>query len=258
MGIFVSSGWMFNPTFSVLHLKSHNIFCSCSSDVANKSTSSANLKFVSQSDSASPSRMPMPVFLPLGQVVFQCHLQYRVEEVSNTSLSCRFNGIDCPPSPPPCLGLRDRGLRGCSRPRPPCSQLCAVCQTLNPKPSTLNPKPQTLNPHLWSQRAFLLNIAGVQQEGPLRPQRWAFAVCVWVKSVASLFKRLTYCDSIPHCTNALHSDLWLVESKAFMKSTVEIHRHICSANLNLAKWSSVWYDRRNPAWSSGCTWSGLG
>ena len=50
-----------------------------------------------------------------------------------------------------------------------------------------------------------------------------------------------------------------IESKDFMKSTVEVHiltphpRHFCSANLNAA-----WYDRRNPPWSSGCTRSSLG
>ena len=66
------------------------------------------------------------------------------------------------------------------------------------------------------------------------------------------------------CPSASQSDLWLMESKAFMKSTVEIHIltphswHFCSAIFNPAKWSSVWNDRLNPPWSSGCTRSSLG
>ena len=40
--IFVLSGWILRPTFSVLFLNSHNIFRSCSLDVANSSTSSTN------------------------------------------------------------------------------------------------------------------------------------------------------------------------------------------------------------------------
>ena len=47
--IFVFPGWILSPTFSVLLLNSHNIFWSCSFEVANKSTSSANLMFVRQS-----------------------------------------------------------------------------------------------------------------------------------------------------------------------------------------------------------------
>ena len=58
--------WMdFQPNLFCAQLKSHNIFCSCSRDVAIKNTSSANLKFVRQSDSASPSCMPMPFFRQL-------------------------------------------------------------------------------------------------------------------------------------------------------------------------------------------------
>ena len=65
-------------------------------------------------------------------------------------------------------------------------------------------------------------------------------------------KRHTYCGSISQCPSASQSDLWLMESKAFMKSTVEIHIltlhswHFCSAIFNPAKWSSVWNDRLNP------------
>ena len=61
----VFSGCIFNPTFSVLRLKSHNMLCNCSSDVAYESTSPASLKFVRQSDSESQIRMPAP---------FLCHL----------------------------------------------------------------------------------------------------------------------------------------------------------------------------------------
>ena len=56
--------WM-NPksTFSVLFLNSHNIFRSCSLDVANSSTSSANLRFVRQSWSWSLRHIPIPFLL---------------------------------------------------------------------------------------------------------------------------------------------------------------------------------------------------
>ena len=80
----------------------------------------------------------------------------------------------------------------------------------------------------------------------------------------SLFKRPTYYGSISQCPSASQSDLWLMESKAFMKSTVEIHIltphswHFCSAISNPAKWSSVCNDRLSPPWSSGCTRSSLG
>ena len=56
--IFVLSQWIFNPTLSVLCLKSHIIFWSCTCDVENRSTSSAKRRFVRQSDSQSPSTCP--------------------------------------------------------------------------------------------------------------------------------------------------------------------------------------------------------
>ena len=58
--MFVLSGWSFNPTHSVLCLKSHIIFWSCTSEVENRSTSRAKRRFARQSDSLSPSRKPMP------------------------------------------------------------------------------------------------------------------------------------------------------------------------------------------------------
>ena len=53
-------GGVFKPTFSVLFLKLHIIFWSCTSEAENRSTSSAKRKFVRQSDSWSPSRILMP------------------------------------------------------------------------------------------------------------------------------------------------------------------------------------------------------
>ena len=47
--IFVLSGWILSPTFSVAFLTPHNIFRICSLEVANNITSSANLRFVRQS-----------------------------------------------------------------------------------------------------------------------------------------------------------------------------------------------------------------
>ena len=44
--IFVLSGWILRPTFSVAFLNPHNIFRVCSLEVANNITSSANLRFV--------------------------------------------------------------------------------------------------------------------------------------------------------------------------------------------------------------------
>ena len=64
------SGCIFNPTFSVLRLKSHNMLCNCSSDVAYKSTSSASLKFVRQPDSESQIRMPAPSLCHLARSSF--------------------------------------------------------------------------------------------------------------------------------------------------------------------------------------------
>ena len=58
--MFVLSGSMSNPALSVLCLKSHIIFWSCTSEKENKSTSSAKHKFVKQSDRETPKRMPMP------------------------------------------------------------------------------------------------------------------------------------------------------------------------------------------------------
>ena len=63
--IFVLSGRILSPTFSVLFLISHNIFRRGSLDVANSSTSLANLRFVRQSnsrlDSGSPCLVPFRI-----------------------------------------------------------------------------------------------------------------------------------------------------------------------------------------------------
>ena len=58
--IFVLSGWIFSSTLSALLLKSFIILLSCSSDVENNSTSSANLKLNRQSVWWPPKLMPMP------------------------------------------------------------------------------------------------------------------------------------------------------------------------------------------------------
>ena len=64
------SGWIFSPTFSVFRLRSHIILCSCSSAVDNKSASSANLRFVRQSDPESPNRIPTPFLCQLTRSSF--------------------------------------------------------------------------------------------------------------------------------------------------------------------------------------------
>ena len=55
-----------------------------------------------------------------------------------------------------------------------------------------------------------------------------------------------------------------MESNAFVKSIVAIHILIlhswlfCSIILYVARWSVVWQELRNPAWSSACSWSSRG
>ena len=58
--IFALSGWMFSPTLTVLFLESHIVLSSCSRDVENNSTSSANRSFERQSACRSPRLMPKP------------------------------------------------------------------------------------------------------------------------------------------------------------------------------------------------------
>ena len=60
--IFVLSGWILSPTFSVAFLNSHIIFRICSLEVANSITSSANLMFVKQSWPWSLRWIPIPFF----------------------------------------------------------------------------------------------------------------------------------------------------------------------------------------------------
>ena len=186
------SGCIFHPTFSVLRLKSHNMLCHCSSDVAYKSTSSASLKFVRQSDSESQIRIPAP---------FLGHL-------AKSSFSATRNTVF--------ESDLDNGS--------PCFVPFSVLNT------SLSLSVKT--------DLFCLSYSLVKK-----------AYILWFDS---------------QCPSASQSDLWLVESKARMKSTVEIHIltphswHFCSAIFNPAKWSSVWNDRLNPPWCSGCTRSSLG
>ena len=60
--MFVLSGWILSPTFSVASLNSHIMFRICSLEVANNITSSANLRFVRQSWSWSLRWIPIPLF----------------------------------------------------------------------------------------------------------------------------------------------------------------------------------------------------
>ena len=59
-------------------------------------------------------------------------------------------------------------------------------------------------------------------------------------------------------------NLCVMESNAFVKSIVAVHiliphsLHFCSIILYVAKWSVVWYELLNPAWSSACSWSSRG
>ena len=166
------------------------MLCNCSSDVAYKSTSSASLKFVRQSDSESQISMPAP---------FLCHL-------ARSSFSATRNTVF--------TSDLDSGS--------PCFVPFSVSNT------SLSLSVKT--------DLFCLSY--------------------------SLFKRPTYCGSISQCPSASQSDLWLV--KGLHESTVEIHIltphswHFCFAIFNPAKRSSVWNDRLNPPWSSGCTRSSLG
>ena len=80
---------MLSSTFSVLCLNSHIIFCGCSHEFANRSTSSRYRKFVRQSNSKSPTDMSIPFFLlPAWKVVFQG----RLHTVSKSKLD---NGSPC-------------------------------------------------------------------------------------------------------------------------------------------------------------------
>ena len=59
-------------------------------------------------------------------------------------------------------------------------------------------------------------------------------------------------------------DVCVMEWNAFVKSIVAIHIliqhswHIWSIILYVARWSVVWYELLNPAWSSACSWSSRG
>ena len=79
--VFVIPGCILSSTFSVPRLKSHNIFWSCSFEEANKSTSSANLKFVRQfMIVVSQAHTHSSFLLPTWNVFFQGFLQNNVEE----------------------------------------------------------------------------------------------------------------------------------------------------------------------------------
>ena len=82
---------IFSPTLSVLFLKSHIILLSCSRDVENNGTSSANRRFAKQSGCRSPRLVPMPFS------------RQRVK--SSSKAACRTVSNSKLLSGPPCLHI---------------------------------------------------------------------------------------------------------------------------------------------------------